>query len=68
MITTLTSQYLGDKDSKFASMFLDTGDPVDHPYYQFLVDPDRSERGDLDEEDNNRTQMTMMLDGLRRQR
>ena len=70
MIKTVTREYLEGPESRFVAMFLENGDPVEAPFYQFFVDPDQrdDQRVDLAEEDDNRTQMAIMLDSMKRQR
>ena len=70
MVETVARAHLEGPESRFVDAFQENGDPAEAPFFKFFVDPDVTpdQRGDLDIKDDNRTQMALVIDGLRRQR
>ena len=70
MVETVARAHLEGPESRFVDAFQENGDPAEAPFFKFFVDPDvtADNRGDLDIEDDNRTQLALLIDGLRRQR
>ena len=70
MVETVARAHLEGPESRFVDAFQENGDPAEAPFFKFFVDPDVTpeNRGDLDINDDNRTQFALMIDGMRRQR
>lgn len=70
MVETVARAHLEGPESRFVDAFQENGDPAEAPFFKFFVDPDvtADNRGDLDINDDNRTQFALMIDGMRRQR